>query len=375
MGKKKLVVFHPALAPYRVDFFNALNENFDAVFYFFNENLLNQKFEQDRLKQKLNFQPLFLNSGLNLSGRTFRFGVRRIVKKIQPDVIICPEFNPINLFVILIRCLSRKKYKIYTLCDDNMLLAKDANFVKKIFRFALLRWLDGIIFTHQEIAEWYKEQFHPKGALLVFPIIRKEKPYTDQLQKSLSIARQYIAEYKLTGKKVLLFVGRLVKVKNLERLIDAFRIVHDKQEETLLVLVGSGGLENTLKKKVNDLGLNEHVVFPGRFEGEALSAWYLCAGIFILPSISETFGAVINEALLSGCYVLASKIAGGSSLIEDNINGNTFNPYDTQEIAKAITHIIDDEKLFNDQGELKKSRMSINFEEHFQHIITQVGKA
>ena len=62
-NRKKIIVFHPALAPYRVDFFNSLNENFDADFYFFNENLLNQKFNQDKLKKEIDFNCNYLKKG------------------------------------------------------------------------------------------------------------------------------------------------------------------------------------------------------------------------------------------------------------------------------------------------------------------------
>ena len=48
---KKLVVFHPAIAPYRVDFFNSLNKTFDAEFYFEFEDVLEQSFAQDKLRE------------------------------------------------------------------------------------------------------------------------------------------------------------------------------------------------------------------------------------------------------------------------------------------------------------------------------------
>lgn len=57
--KKKLVVFHPAIAPYRVDFFNSLNKEFDAIFYFEFGDVLEQSFAQDKLRGRLKFVPHF----------------------------------------------------------------------------------------------------------------------------------------------------------------------------------------------------------------------------------------------------------------------------------------------------------------------------
>ena len=58
--KKKLIVFHPAIAPYRVDFFNSIDEIFDAKFYFEFDNALEQTFDQKRLQEYLSFIPKYL---------------------------------------------------------------------------------------------------------------------------------------------------------------------------------------------------------------------------------------------------------------------------------------------------------------------------
>ena len=161
-------------------------------------------------------------------------------------------------------------------------------------------------------------------------------------------------------------MGRLVMVKNLEFLLDAFALVNKNKKEAVLVIIGSGELQSVLKEKIKILGLNKVVLMPGRFEGNDLLAWYLTAGIFILPSIYEPFGAVINEALLAGNYVLASNLSGGSSLLKENINGNTFNPYEVNEMANLILDTISNTKLFEKQGEIKDSRMLIDYKKTFE---------
>lgn len=372
--KPKLLVFHPALAPYRVDFFNSLNTYFDATFYFFIENLISQKFDQNKIKQELNFKPEYLNKGFNLFGRFFRFGVSSIIKKVQPDIIICTEFNLVNFIVFANLFFSGKKFKIYTICDDNVFMIKETTFLRKLSRFFLMRLLDGIIVTHHEVAEFYKTKFKPKGQLLVFPIMRNEQNYILKLQNSIPIAKQYIEDFSLKGKKVLLFVGRFAKEKNLERLLDAFKIVYEKHKETVLVLVGSGQLENILKEKIVHLGLCDCVITPGRFEGEALLGWYLSADIFVLPSIYEPFGAVINEALLAGCFVLISNLAGGTSLVKKNTHGYLFDPYNINQIAEVIQKSLNIKDLFKEKGILKNSRMFITYKQTFDFFIHQLNK-
>ncbi len=372
MSKKRLLMFHPALAPYRIDFFNSLASHFDTTFYFFNENVLNQNFNQKELREETHFKVNYLISGLNLPGRSIRFGIRKVIKEMRPDIIICPEYNMINLNIILISFFSRKKFHIYTICDDNITMAQNASLIRRILRATQLKILNGIILTNIQVADWYRTNLNPKAKILVFPIIRNDVQFLNRLKKCVPIASDYIEEYQLKNKKVLLFVGRLVEIKNLFRLIEALMLVREKSDSAVLIIIGSGSLEMPLKQKVKDLQLQDAVILPGRFEKEELFAWYLTAGVFILPSTSESFGAVINEALLAGCYVLSSEIAGASNLIEENVNGNLFNPYKTDELADLIISTIQKDELFKNQGELRDSRMLIGYNEIIESLLKQL---
>lgn len=369
MNKKKVLIIHPALAPYRVDFFNSLNENYDVKFYFFNKNLLNQKFEQDDLKKQLDFTCNYLKKGFNINGRSFRFGIKKIIREFQPDIVVCPEYNLINLSILFYRLLSKKKYKIITICDDSIHVAKKVPFYKKAIRSFFLKTLDAVIFTHQEIINWYILNLRSNAKLFFFPIIRREEPYVKQLECSNQTAQGYMQQYSLQNKKILLFVGRLVAVKNLEFLLEAFTLVNKKDKNVVLVIIGSGVLESSLRNKIYDLALNDFVLMPGRFEGNSLFAWYNIANIFVLPSVSEPFGAVINEALLAGCYVLSSKLAGGASLIVEDINGNTFDPYNKEEIAKVILLNLNKNKLFKKPKINRENRMIHSYEYYFDNFI------
>ena len=91
------------------------------------------------------------------------------------------------------------------------------------------------------------------------------------------------------------------------------------------------------------VGLNREKVWLESYS--SLTNTFESSSEIILPSISESFGAVINEALLAGNYVLASNLAGGSSLINENINGNTFNPYEVNEMARLILDTISNPKI------------------------------
>ncbi len=366
----KILIFHPSLAPYRVDFFNTLNENFDAKFYFFHDNVLDQKFNQNKLKQELNFQCNYLNKGLSFFGRPIRFGITKIIKTNKPDTIICPEYGLITLFITLASFFFRKKYKVFTICDDSIAMSANTKPLRKICRSFLVKALDGIILTNQDIVNWYTLNLNIKCKLLTFPIIINEHAFRNKLKNSLKTAKTIINNFKLSDKKVILFVGRLVKVKNLPTLIKSFSKV--RKDNIMLVLVGSGDEQETLKLLVSELQLNQNVIFAGRQEGTTLLAWYAITNVFILPSISEAFGAVVNEALLSGSYVLCSELAGAKCLIQNGINGRVFNPYNHNAFKKALEEGLEKAPIITGNISLKPSLMQLSYHDAVALLINQL---
>lgn len=133
-----------------------------------------------------------------------------------------------------------------------------------------------------------------------------------RLERVLPISQNYVSEYHLEGKKVLLFVGRLVALKNVKFALRAF--IKANLDNTIFVIVGDGPEKEKLEKIAAG---NPAVIFTGRLEGDELYAWYNVGQVFTLPSYKEPFGAVTNEALVAGCKVLISKDAGSNCLVKD----------------------------------------------------------
>ncbi|MBR2301561.1 MAG: glycosyltransferase family 4 protein, partial [Bacteroidaceae bacterium] len=178
------------------------------------------------------------------------------------------------------------------------------------------------------------------------------------------LSRNIAIEKGLTDKRVFLFVGRLVALKNIETIIRAFARLN--QKENVFVIVGDGPERNNLEKAAHDL--NANVLFTGRLEGDTLNIWYNIADIFILASYQEAFGAVTNEALLGGCYALVSNKAGSSCLIEEGINGYTFSPMNIDELANRMVDACMFTAEYNTNG-LKKNQMRISYSAYIENLI------
>lgn len=106
-------------------------------------------------------------------------------------------------------------------------------------------------------------------------------------------------------------------VKRVDRLIDAFAELHAHDPAVRLVLGGSGGQEQQLKTKVEELGLVDSVEFVGAVPRADIADFYRSIDSFVLPSSSETMGVVQIEALAAGVPVISTRTWGGETVIEE----------------------------------------------------------
>lgn len=319
--KEKLIIFHPAIAPYRIDFFNFLHDNYDLFVYFESEFVNSQKFDVNYLNRISKFKSKILNFGFNVKSTSFRFGIFNKLICHKPDLIITSEFGFITFLVSFYKIFFFNSFKHYIICDDNIQISKDRKGFRSFFRTIFSKYSNGVLYTSFEIGEWNKVNISKKINPLINPIIHDETVFRKKIIDSLDVAKNNITKFNLINKKILLFVGRLIPIKNIPLIIDAML----KVDNTILIIVGKGILQKELSEKVKTLGLSNRVYFVGFLSGNELYAWYAISHILILPSNFEPFGTVVNEALLGGCYVLCSNKVGASSLINNN-NGSIFNP-------------------------------------------------
>jgi glycosyltransferase involved in cell wall biosynthesis len=135
-----------------------------------------------------------------------------------------------------------------------------------------------------------------------------------------------------------LYVGRLSPEKNLEQLIKCF----NKYPRLELTIIGFGPLEIHLKAMAN-----RNIKFLGEIKNENLSEYYQRNHVFILPSTSEAWGLVVEEALSNGLpVILSDKIGCASEVLNEGLNGIIFSLNDPNSLENAVLKMCDLE-LYN----------------------------
>jgi glycosyltransferase involved in cell wall biosynthesis len=142
----------------------------------------------------------------------------------------------------------------------------------------------------------------------------------------------------------ILWAGRMIGWKRVETLLVAFAMVREKHRRTTLTIVGQGPREKQLRT------FAERHLEPGSYEflpampPASILELMKVHHAYVLPSAgTEGWGAVVNEAMIHGCAIVASRAAGSAkSMIRDRKNGLLFSPGDSDHLSRLLSELIDD---------------------------------
>lgn len=331
----KVLCFHPALAPYRVDFFNLLSDKVELKILFLQDNLFSQKFNQVVLKKSLKCKYGCLTRGLNIGSRCIRFGILRAIKEMSPDVVLSYESSFVTLLLCLYKKFVFRALKVWTFMDDSPDQVRSRRGLRKSVRDWVVRNVDRVIVPSVQAAAAYSGVSTARFS--VIPIVHDTVTIRKDADKVYGLGEIWRKRnLPQSWHKVLLFVGRLVKIKNLDWLIDHMAMLPNDMG---LVIVGDGEENVKLNKHVQDLGLTNRVFFAGRKEGDALYAMMAMSDALVLCSHSETYGAVVAEALQWGTPCVVAKHLGASILINSEATGRLFDLTDSQTFTDAFANL------------------------------------
>ena len=152
---------------------------------------------------------------------------------------------------------------------------------------------------------------------------------------------------KLTGNDwpTIMFASRLVWEKNLETL---FKIYDELQDQQVNFLIVGDGIAGT-----NCKAMMKNAVLTGKVDHQTLATLYASATIFLFPSVSETYGNVVIEAMASGLPCVIADGGGSRDFIRQGVNGFKCEPYHAADYAEKIVFLLKNKELreqFSENG-------------------------
>lgn len=143
---------------------------------------------------------------------------------------------------------------------------------------------------------------------------------------------------RISGGVVLTFVGQLIRRKGLDLLLEALGQT-DRTGWTLRI-IGAGTGRTVFEKQAAELDLSDKVEFVGSLNNEAVRRELAGSDLLVLPSRWDGWGAVVNEALMSGVPVVCSDYCGAADLIIPGFNGEVFECASPGSLTRALNRWI-----------------------------------
>jgi glycosyltransferase involved in cell wall biosynthesis len=225
------------------------------------------------------------------------------VLKTKADLVVLPGYHRPEYWAMLAACIiTRKRRAVW--CDSTA-LDRPRRLVTSIPKRIFFALCDGY-FGFGERSREYLMSLGAKKERIFVPCQAAALPRSFSLER----AHDERIAHRRGNEPVFLYVGRLSTEKGIDTLLEAFAQVRATVPRATLRIVGTGPRHDALQASVDALGLREAVHFTGSLQDEPLSHEYYSAACLVLPSYSEPWGLVVNEALAHGCPAVVSDRCG-----------------------------------------------------------------
>lgn len=174
----------------------------------------------------------------------------------------------------------------------------------------------------------------------------------------------------LPNEKIVMYVGRFVREKGIQLLLNAASTILAKEPNTKFVIVGGGNRER-FEKFVRWYGLQEKVLFTGFMANRSLHQLYRCADVAVFPSLYEPFGIVALEGMAAGASVVTSDAGGLKEVCLHNVTGTNFFAGNGESLAWAVLNVLNNPKKAERMKTMARARLGLDF--HWGNIAQQTA--
>jgi len=351
----KIIFIHNTAMWYRRPFFKLLNQIYNIKFVFTHINVSKDIYDveiSNKIEGMENVNYTLLKSYFNVA-----FGVIRESLG-DYDILVGGSWDSLpeiveTTFYFLISKLRGKKFVIWTEDWNWKIQSTKREIVKHFARF-IIKNSDAVLVPGSKHKECVIYLGSSPEKVFIMPNASNFSQGENLSPKELETEG-----FKVNNKKIILFVGRLVKQKGVDYLINAFYKLKKERDDIGLVIIGKGEHEYELKKMVKSLKIEKDVHFLGQIDNHLLTYYYNSCEVCIIPSITDemldAWAFVVNEAMYCGKPVIATDAVGSAfDMIKNGKNGFIVPEKDENALYESMMVILSDENLRRNMGKESK---------------------
>lgn len=169
------------------------------------------------------------------------------------------------------------------------------------------------------------------------------------------------AKLALPDEKIVMFVGRFVREKGIQVLLNAACSILAQEPNTKFLIVG-GGQKERFERFIEWMGLREKVLFTGFMANRSLHQLYRVADVAVFPSLYEPFGIVALEAMAAGAPVVASDAGGLQEVVLHDQTGTMSFAGDPKSLAWAVLRVLQDPERAQKLSRNARERLYTDFD-------------
>jgi glycosyltransferase involved in cell wall biosynthesis len=337
----RICLVHNIISPYRLPLYEEINKHVNFTVLFCAPITKDRTWSYDLSQYTFGYKVL---TGFSIGPVIFNTNALSALLSTRFDIVMAnsdPDIAPTALLAFLLAKIKSKKILIWSLVtDENIHFFPAIAYSNQSFHKFLRQIISWFVMFYRRLCFSLSNHFLAlTGQAQTF--LEEHEIALDLISRTIQVMPlELLPEPNIKKKRsgrTFLYIGYLNERKGVNYLIDAFKSIPDKKAE--LIIAGSGPVEKQLKAQAKD---DKRVKFYGYLEGVEKANLYASADVFVLPTLNDVWGLVINEAIRYGLAVICSDAAEAKELVSKDV-GRVFHTQDVDELYKQMSQIINDQ--------------------------------
>jgi glycosyltransferase involved in cell wall biosynthesis len=278
----------------------------------------------------------------------FQPGLIKIIKESKPDVILCDGFYQWTYAALWLRFL--KGIPVVMCYEGTMHTEINSGMFRTYYRKAASKLIDRIICNGSLSAEYVEWLGFSRSKITLGNMAADSATLNDMANRFLGDERNQLKEKLGLNQHVFLYIGRLVPLKGVDKLIEVWTHVFGRSKETSLLIVGDGPEKDSLQVQTEREDCT-NVCFTGAIDYDLIYKYFSIADVFVIPTLQDNWSLVVPEAMSVSLPIICSKYNGCWPELVKPKNGWVFDPLDYENFVDTLNEVWDKHRKWKEMGQ------------------------